>query len=395
MSARERTDGAVGAWGWGVSLAAALVACAVAAWVAVSPGGEWGLFVATIAIGAGYLLLFQLVLRRIPADTPGVWVVAVVTILVAGGMTALVPSNAALQFWAFPALWALQSRLVPTLALTAALTVAVFLGFAVSTGDQPGWQVTALLTQGISYAFNIVMGLWLRQVYLVSEARERLLAELTAAQDQLATLHREAGTAAERERISRELHDTIAQSLAGVVLLVQRARREFAGGTLTDDTLQITEDAARAALTETRTLVAGSAPVELHSGGLASALNTLADRFRRETGLEVAVEADSGVDDVLDRERDVGLLRCAQEALANVRKHSGAQRVRIALRQDDAGAVLEVGNDGRGFDPHSAPVGYGLPGLRDRLALVGGALEVDGTDGAVRLRARVPRGGDA
>lgn len=394
MTEARPSVGAVGAWGWGVSLAAALVACVVAAWVAVSPRGEWGLLVATGAIGAGYLLLFHLVLRRVPADTPGVWAVAAVTILVAGGMTALVPSNAALQFWAFPALWALQSRLVPVMLMTLSLTVAVFLGFAVSTGDQPGWQVTALLTQVISFAFNVVMGLWLRQVYLVSEARERLLAELTAAQDQLATLHREAGTAAERERLSRELHDTIAQSIAGIVLLVQRARREFAAGTLGDETLEITENAARAALTETRTLVAGSAPVELQSGGLAAALETLADRFHRETGLAVTVHADSGTAGVLDRERDVALLRCAQEALANIRKHADARQVQIALLRDDATAVLEVSNDGRGFDPDTVATGFGLPGLRDRLQLVGGTLEIVGTDGDVRLRARVPRGGD-
>jgi signal transduction histidine kinase len=174
------------------------------------------------------------------------------------------------------------------------------------------------------------------------------------------------------------------------VLLAQRSRRELAAGTLSDHTLEVVEESARTALAETRTLVAGSAPVELNDGGIAAALETLAERFRRETGL--VVDVDVSLSAPLSREVDVALLRCAQEGLGNIRKHSGARRVVLTLTEEADAAVLRVGNDGRGFDAAQASGGFGLAGLQARLELIGGSLVVDGTEGAVALIATVPRG---
>jgi signal transduction histidine kinase len=101
---------------------------------------------------------------------------------------------------------------------------------------------------------------------------------------------------------------------------------------------------------------------------------------------------DSTLTAALDRDAEVVLLRCAQEGLANVRKHSGATHVRLELRVDDNAAAVRVVDDGRGFDAAAASHGFGLSGLRDRLGLVGGALTVDGTPGATSLVARLPVG---
>ena len=385
------TGGAASARAWGVSLAATVLACVVAAYAAIDTDSRTWVTVATTALIAGlYAAAFATLVRRAPAGSAAAWLSVAATVAAAGALTAVVPSNALFQFWAYPLIWTLQLRISHALAATLVLGLAVFAGFAVSTGDEPGWLITATLTQGVSLGVNVVMGLWISSVYRYGQTRERLLGELTDAQQELAVLHRDAGTTSERERLSRELHDTLAQSLAGVVLLVQRSRRELAAGTLTDGALEIVEESARTALAETRTLVAGSAPVELEGGGLATALETLAERFRRETGMVVDVRV--SLTAPLSREADVALLRCAQEGLGNIRKHSGARRVEISLAEEADAAVLRVGNDGRGFDSERASAGFGLAGLRARLELIGGALAVDGTDGAVALTATVPRG---
>jgi signal transduction histidine kinase len=386
-----RAETAASAKWWAIALVATVVACLIAAAVAIETDeGSWGPVALTALIAGAYCALFFVVARRAEQGSTAAWIVVAATVIAAGALTAVVPSSALFQFWAYPFVWTLLTRVPHALGATLLLAVAVFGGFAVSTGDEAGWLPTAALTQGISFAVNVVMGLWITSVYRYGQSRERLLGELTAAQDELAVLHRDAGTTSERERLSRELHDTLAQSLAGVVLLVQRSRRDLAAGALTDETLELIEDSARTALAETRTLVAGSAPVELDGGGIGAALETLAERFRRETGLIVDIEV--AIDAPLGREVDVAFLRCAQEGLANIRRHSDARAVSLSLREEGDAAVLRVGNDGRGFDPASGATGFGLAGLRARLELIGGSLAVDGTEGAVALVARVPRG---
>jgi signal transduction histidine kinase len=271
------------------------------------------------------------------------------------------------------------------------VAIAVGAGFSVSITADNAWQ-QILLSQTLSVGFSIIMGNWIWRIAEFGAEKTRLLDELTAAQDELATLHRDAGITAERARMSREVHDTVAQSLTGLVLLAQRARRGFASGSLDDETLELIETSARDALAETRALVAAAAPVELTQGGIAEALERLAERFERETRIRVSVS--TSLDEPLDRDTEVVLLRCAQEGLANVRKHSAAAHARMELTVASGDARLVLSDDGRGF-PAEARAGFGLAGLRDRLALAGGTLEVDGTPGATALTATLPIGGAA
>lgn len=381
---------AASARGWGVALAAALFACVLCA-VAFGPaqGGSWVAPGATALVAGAYAVFFALFVRRVPCSGGPAIVASAVTILATAGLTVIQPSNALLQFWVFPLLWTLLPGVRSALTASAILAVVVFAAFGLSPGRGPGWAVTGALTEGISFAVSAVMGLWITSVYRYAAERERLVRSLTDAQTELAALHRDAGTTAERERMARELHDTLAQSLTGVVLLAQRARRDLAAERLTDAALAALEESAHTALSETRALVAASAGVELSGGGLRAALETLAERFRRESGIEVEVEI--ALSGALDREAEVALLRCAQEGIGNVRKHAEARNVLIALRGDEKEAVLLVRDDGRGFDVGRDTAGYGLPGLRARLALTGGALEVASEPGRTELRARVPR----
>ncbi|MDR3201909.1 MAG: hypothetical protein LBT54_02040, partial [Bifidobacteriaceae bacterium] len=130
----------------------------------------------------------------------------------------------------------------------------------------------------------------------------------------------------------------------------------------------------REAVQEARALVAGRARIAEDS--LDRALAVLAERFGRETGVAVGVEAAGAAP--LPREAEVVLLRAAQEALANIRKHSGAARARLALDVGDAWARLTVSDDGRGLSESQAAGrgGFGLAGLADRVRLAGGEFAV-------------------
>jgi signal transduction histidine kinase len=174
-------------------------------------------------------------------------------------------------------------------------------------------------------------------------------------------------------------------------MLAQRARREQDTGVQGAETLALIEDNARAALAETRSLVAGRAAVGVEDGGITDSLSRLAQRFSRETGITVGVEA--GEVPPLERDTEVVLLRVAQEGLANVRKHSGAGNAVVQLRFEGDAARLAVRDDGGGFDPSAASNGYGLAGMRERLALVGGDLEVSSGTGGTTLTATLPIAG--
>lgn len=373
---------------WAIAVAAVTGVCGVI--LAVSwdhrPGAPLGAGV-LVAFVVAYLTLG----RRAPDGSRRAAVFVGILVLTTFGLVAAVPPLAVFQSLAMPAGWVLAHSRRGGILASLAIALATAAGFVVSLG--PSWDTASMaaLTFVFSLAGSIALGLWIWRIADYGTERARLLEELTAAQDELAALHRDAGVTGERERLARELHDTIAQSLAGVVLLAQRSRRELAAGSLRDESLDLLESAARDALTETRTLVAGSAPVEL-GGGLGGALELLAERFRRESGAAISVSV--ALDAPLQRDAEVALLRCAQEGLANVRKHAGASAVSVALHEERGVAVLRISDDGSGLDPAAIPDGFGLSGLRARLALVGGTLTVT-SDGGTTLTARLPREPDA
>jgi len=243
-------------------------------------------------------------------------------------------------------------------------------------------------------------------VELLSDARERqrLVASLIQAQAEMADLHeelahtqRESGAIAERTRLSRDIHDTIAQGFSSISLL---ARAALSNGSASDTSrvLNQIDSLARDNMVDVRRIVAALAPTELEEGALASALRRMLERLADETHIDTELHVDEGFP-ALPTAVEVALLRTAQSALANVRMHADAGRVVVNLVDIGDSIRLDIADDGRGFDAmawdsrsNGARLGgYGLHSMRARLRELGGGLDVESANGeGTALSAHVP-----
>ncbi len=313
----------------------------------------------------------------------------VIMIVSAGVAASFYPAMAVIQCIAFPLVWVITRELRDAILANIALALSVGIGLAISFGLTPESALQAAFTAALSLGFSIALGLWITRIFDLAAERQELIDDLRAAQGQLAAMHRDAGVTSERERLSRELHDTIAQSLTGLVMLVQGARRDLDAGDseAAKAALAMIEENTRETLVETRSLVASGAAVEV-PGGFVPALHRLAERFERETGVSVSVAANDIP--ALDRGSEVVLLRCTQEALANIRKHAKADTVTLTATGNGRDVELRVADDGVGFRDGQNSGGFGLAGMRERLALVDGSLDVETSDDGTVLTARVP-----
>jgi len=303
------------------------------------------------------------------------------------------PTLSFLLFVGFPQTWFFTDSRREGTAWTIATAVAGLVGMTTGYGESVR-TIDIAVSMLVSIAFTCVLGIWISQVVAQSEERAELIHQLEDTRAELAAAHHEAGVAAERARLASDIHDTLAQGFTGIVLLTQTAAARTPDQP-TRDQLALIEDAARAGLAEARTLVAAMTPVGLEDAStLGEALRRLAERVSRESGVQVVVEVDEAR--TLPRAQQIVMLRAAQEALGNVRKHAGARSAQIVLSATDGTATLEVRDDGIGITTTDveAAQGFGLAGMRRRVEEAGGVFEVVGAPGGgTRLRIEVPAGG--
>ena len=250
----------------------------------------------------------------------------------------------------------------------------------------------ALLDGAFSIGLAFVYGRFAYSIIDQSQERAELISQLEATRAELAAAHHEAGTLAERQRLAGEIHDTLAQGFSSIIVLLQAAEAGLGPDAPGPARKQIALGAqtARENLAEARALVAALAPAGLAEGNLPGALRRITERAHAETGID-AIFREEGEPRALPAALDVVLLRVAQEALANVRKHAAAQTVRVGLCYADGVVSLQVSDDGQGFSPSGPAGGYGLRGIRERVTQVQGAVEVISSPGAgTRIRAEVP-----
>jgi signal transduction histidine kinase len=240
-------------------------------------------------------------------------------------------------------------------------------------------------------AFSYVYSRWVLKVIEQSLERAALISQLESTRAELAAAHHEAGVLAERHRLAGEIHDTLAQGFTSIVTLLQAAGASLPpGANAARHHMDLALATARENLIEARSLVAALSPAPLEQGSLAEAVRRVADA----TGAEAEIQACSEVTGTargLPMGAEVVLLRVCQEALANVRKHAAARQVAVRLCYADNVVRLTVADDGAGFDPGLVTSGYGLGGMRDRVAQVGGTIQVTSAPGAgTQVRAEVP-----
>ncbi len=208
----------------------------------------------------------------------------------------------------------------------------------------------------------------------------RLAAQVISAQDE------------ERARVARELHDSTAQILTAAMLHLGAASRESTSAPL-DARIATTRELVAEALEEVRLLSHTMYPRVLDDLGLPAALDWLARQTREREPFDVQVAA-ADFDPPLPAPMAAALYRIAQEALRNAARHANAKQVSVRLRRDGMTAVLEVADDGLGFDVESAEErrpGMGLFSMRERAALVNGRLSVSSAPGrGTRIVAVVP-----
>ncbi len=263
-----------------------------------------------------------------------------------------------------------------------AISIAIQIPVGLTLGGVMGPALSAVVVLAIDWAFYTINK--------VSQERQQLIDELLATRDRLAETERAAGVAQERERLAHEIHDTVAQNLSSIQMLLHAAQRDVRalGGDVAQP-LRKMETARRAAsnnLAETRAMIAALAPAPLTEASLREALERVAGDFAAAGELDVEVDVD-GEATPLPMRVEAGLLRIAQGVVSNVVNHAGATRARITLTYADDEVRLDVVDNGRGFDVAAQglkPSGLGhlgLDAMRSRAAELGGTLEIESAPG--------------
>ncbi|RYV52778.1 sensor histidine kinase [Pengzhenrongella frigida] len=376
----------------------------VSPWATVLAGGAFG---AWYAWGRATIRVLEA-----PITTPrgawwpaGAWITGLALLWV----VLLVTSTAALWI-AFPMMLLQMHVLGPhrgVLAVSATTLLAVGTGLLERAGTDASIGFVLGPVVGAAVAVAVVLGF--EALARESEERQRTVEELTEVREHLAAAERDAAVAGERERLAREIHDTLAQGFSAIELLLRAAD----AGIGVDDTRArgYLDQARRTALDnlgEARRFVRALAPADLDGATLVAALERVARRAQDTAASDGTPEAlvvrvqTAGPRRALPIALEAALVRVAQSALANVVQHAGARNAAVTLAFLDDEVILDVVDDGRGFDPdrqpdRSHPGGFGLVAMSSRAHELGGTLAVetapgDGTAVAVRLPTSDPSG---
>ena len=269
-----------------------------------------------------------------------------------------------------------------------------------SSAEAWTWWIVIVGIQTLVISAGVVFG---EKVTEQSEQRrealdnlEKALVENAGLQAQLVTQAREAGVFEERQRMAREIHDTLAQGLTGIITQLEAADEAHDRPSDRDRHLANAQRLARESLREARRSVEASMPSALESATLPEALTAIARPWSDLNGIPVDVTITGDVI-ALQPDVEVALLRTAQEALTNVAKHAAATRAGLTLSYMRDVVALDVRDDGVGFSvpdrpqPDGSGSGFGLSGMRQRVARVAGSLAIESEPGGgTAISARVP-----
>jgi signal transduction histidine kinase len=282
--------------------------------------------------------------------------------------------------------------MVAGVAATSVLINTIMTGFPWPSSES--WIIfgTIIVVQTCGIGFGMTTSMRMAEL---SEQRREAVARLEAALEENAGLHaqllaqaREAGVLDERQRLAYEIHDTLAQGLTGIITQLEAAERAGHHAEQRRRHHDAARALARTSLSEARRTVHALQPEPLETVALPQALAGMARAWGEATGSALQVEV-TGTPRSLLPEIEASLFRVAQECLANVAKHARASRVGVTLSYMEDVVVLDVRDDGAGFDPAQLRVsqqgdaarGYGLQGIERRLQRVAGSLVIESAPG--------------
>jgi signal transduction histidine kinase len=353
---------------YGVVLAGTLAAVAVG----TAGGGRVLALASVTAMAPWYAVAGRPVARDDPVPARVAWYLAGLAVLLAAAQAGSPWSSFMLLALCPQAFVLLRPRWATGVTAVFSLTPVLLLA------DHPGLALGAAGVAAGTVLFAATFGTWITRIIKQSRERADLIAALAAAQADLARAEHAAGALAERQRLATEIHDTLAQGFISILMLLQAAD---ASDTLERARVYLGQASATARenLAEARGLIAAQPPAALDGSSLPEALHRLTGRVAEQTGAgaEFAV---TGTARWLPSAAEVVVLRCAQEAVANVRKHAAADTVTLRLDYLAGRVRLRVSDDGAGFDP-ARDRGQGLTGMGNRVAQAGGTLDVRSAPG--------------
>lgn len=359
----------------------------------------WWLALSLAALLGWYAAGFRLARRSRPRSAAAWWLLGL-TVCWLG--TVLVSSE---NVWVSVSLWLLAGHFLRVGWAVGFTVVVLFVVFAGQARGGHAWTSAMFMGPTVGALFSLAISLGQHRLVRDGLERQRLLDSLVRAQAESEELHaelaaaqRESGALAERTRLSRDIHDGLAQTFSSILLTARSAAVPDADAAAQAAALGRIEVSAREGLEESRRVVGALAPRDLADTGLTAAVRRTLTALSEQTGIVADLHVDGELTS-LPTTVEVALLRIAQGALANVRQHSGATRVVVTLTDTGDSVRLDIVDNGHGFDPavlarpsgDAALGGYGLRSSRARLRELGGGLDVETAPGeGTALTAYVP-----
>lgn len=252
-------------------------------------------------------------------------------------------------------------------------------------GIHGGWSVGGVVGPFVGAAVALLIGLGYQALAREAEQREALVGELLATRGQLAAQEHESGVLAERARLAREIHDTLAQGLSSIQMLLHAAERADADRPGIEH-VRLARETAAANLVEARRFIRELTPPQLDDQTLGGALRRLARTQWATQGLDVQVRVSDTI--VLPMHLQTALLRITQGAIANVLQHAHAKTATVTISVENDHLRFTVEDDGTGFEAEIPASGtaersdsFGLRATAERVQQLGGQLEIDAAPG--------------
>lgn len=273
-----------------------------------------------------------------------------------------------LIFSRFPIRWAIGITIFQTLGLYI-LYIMLY--------PTENWFTILMIILGM-LIISTIIGAFITSIIKQSADRQRLIDDLTQSRANLMKVEREAGRLTERQRIARDIHDSLAQHFTSIIMHLTATKHSNLE--TVQSAIQQAENAAREGLNEIRRIVWDMQPEQFEKASLVEAVEELVARWSAENNIQVKMKV-TGTAHNLPPSAETALLRISQEAMHNIKKHAQAKHVNITFSFMEDIFVMDIADDGLGFEPSKIKNGFGMKTMRERAEELGGTLTIESEQG--------------